>query len=154
MGELVGAAELAGMRLKLEQEPRQPVAHWVCSAAGWVDESGLESVSQRKPAVLVDHMCGMDRQRLARSQAKGERDDERLADRGERCRVVELGLGVGDPELERAVLGTKPQVPPQVARVGKQSPADTPGDEPGELAPGREATATYDQSGARHRFAG
>ena len=78
----------------------------------------LEPVAAGEPLVLGGQHAVVRRQLLARGRALAVELHERLAVRGERDGVVELGDRVADADLDRSEPRMRPHVPPDVRVVG------------------------------------
>jgi hypothetical protein len=137
--ELVGAAELLRVRLELEQQPPDPLAGGLEEARLDVDELAVDAVAKGTPAVLGQLLRLVNGEVLAAQVTGRERCHQRLPDGRDRGRVSGSRLHVGDPQLERAVVGTRSQIPPEVAEVGKQAAPTRPGNELGQLLPAGES---------------
>ncbi len=61
-------------------------------AAREVDQLAVQPVARGQPLVLVEHLVGVLRQRLPGLEVLGQLLHERLDQRGERERVVDVGL--------------------------------------------------------------
>lgn len=62
----------------------------------------------------------MNRDLFSVADSRLERDDQQLADGGDRGSVSEARLAVGDAELERREVGPRTKVPPEIAEVVEQ----------------------------------
>src|SRR5205085_11974131 len=90
-------------------------------SAGWphvpaleVDQLAGEAVADRPPEVLLDQAVGVARKRLALVQGAGDPRRQRERERGERARLLEIGLGVADPDLDGREGEMGPDAPPDL----------------------------------------
>jgi hypothetical protein len=137
-GELVRAVERLGVRLELDQQPGDALPGRLDDSGVRVDERSVEPVAEGAPAVLAQAAAVVGRQPLPAAPTLGERRDQCLADGGDRAAIGDVELRVGGPERERAVLGPRPQIPPQEAEVTRRVARACPDEELGQLAPGDE----------------
>src|SRR5262249_47233678 len=99
VGELVGAAELDGVRLQLEEQAPDSLPGRLDEAGGRVDERAVEPVTERAAPVLAQAMAVVKRQPPPAAPPLGEPRNECLAEGGDRTGVGNAVLRVGDPEL-------------------------------------------------------
>src|SRR6476661_75313 len=115
--QIVGRAHLLGVLADaVEQAPRE-VLRGDPPPLGQVDELARQPVARGQPLVLVEDLPLVVGQLLAGLEARGQLVDHRLDERGERHRVLDARLGVADADLDRAELGVRPDVVPEVGVV-------------------------------------
>src|SRR5436853_3398665 len=95
--------ELLRDRLHPLDELLQPGARRDRLAALEIEQVAGEPVPDRAPHVLLEQAVRPRRQRLALVVRAGAARGERVAQRGDRARLTELGLRVADPDLDRRI---------------------------------------------------
>ena len=126
---MLGAAELLGHRQHpLDQRARGAPRAGARLAGGEVDQLARKAVADRAPEVLLDQPVREVGQRLALVEGARDPGGQRVAERGERARLGEVGLPVADPDLDRREGEMRADAPPElrvlVDRAGVVEEAD------------------------------
>ena len=86
-----------------------------------VDQLAREAVADRAPEVLLEQAVRQVRQRLALVERARDPRRQRVAERGERARLAEVGLRVADPDLDRREREMRPHAPPDLRVLGDRA---------------------------------
>src|SRR4029453_15692828 len=82
-----------------------------------IDQPAVKSVAGSAPAVFIDQAPAIDAEGSILIEQLVQLCHDRLDDSGQRHGVVDPGLGVANPDLERVEKWMKPNVPPDFLRV-------------------------------------
>ena len=84
---------------------------------GKVHQLPLEAVAGRQPLVLVEHLEGVARQPLAGIEVLTQLAHQALNESGQPEGVLDAGLGIHHPDLDRPEVGVRSHVVPEVGVV-------------------------------------
>src|SRR5436190_2183737 len=119
--ELALAPHFARVWMQPLDEPASQLASGDARAFRQVDQLALEAVARRQPLVLLQQLVRERAELVAGLVVLGELLGHRLDQRRDRDGVLQAGLRVTAPHLDRAELRVGPDVPPQERVVGDRA---------------------------------